>query len=95
MICAGVDALSRLPAGSWLSVRYEDLLRDPAASLAAVCAFIGVDAPRSWLAAASGMTDPARSGAAARLPPATLAALQAACEPGTRALACAADPVSP
>ena len=95
MICAGVDALSRLPAGSWLSVRYEDLLRDPAASLAAVCAFIGVDAPRSWLAAASGMTDPARSGAAARLPPATLAALQAACEPGTRALACAADAVSP
>jgi hypothetical protein len=36
------------------------------------------------------MTDPARSGAAARLAPATLDALKAACEPGTRALAAVA-----
>jgi hypothetical protein len=87
MVCAGLDALRRLPAGSWLSVRYEDLLRDPAATLATISAFIGADAPRPWLAAAGDMTDPARGGTAARLPAATLAALQAACEPGTRALA--------
>ncbi len=90
MICAGTGALRRLPAGSWLSVRYEDLLRDPSASLATIGAFIGADAPRSWLATAGTMTDPARSGGAARLPAATLAALRAACEPGTRALASAA-----
>jgi len=87
MICAGVDALSRLPAGSWLSLRFEDLLRDPMATLLAVSAFIGAAAPRAWLAAAANMIDPACGAAAARLAPAALAALQAACAPGTRVLA--------
>lgn len=87
MICAGVGALAALPPASWLPLRYEDLLRDPAASLTALCAFIGVDAPRPWLAAARAMIDPSRSGAAVRLDPAVLAALRAACEPGERALA--------
>jgi hypothetical protein len=90
MICAGVDALSRLPSGSWLGLRYEDLLRDPVTHLAAVCEFIGADAPCSWLAAARAMVDPSMSGAAAKLDPAALASLRAACEPGTRALAAVA-----
>jgi hypothetical protein len=87
MVCAGVTALAALPAGTWMGMRYEDLLSDPAASLARLAEFIGVSAPRAWLQRASAMVDPAKTGAAARLDPAALAALRAACEPGTRALA--------
>jgi hypothetical protein len=70
-----------------MGMRYEDLLRDPAASLARLAEFISVRAPRTWLSRASAMVDPAKTGAAARLAPAALAALRAACEPGARALA--------
>jgi hypothetical protein len=95
MICAGVDALAQLPSGRWLPLRYEDLLRDPVASLTALATFIGIDAPRPWLAAGRQMIDPAKSGAAAaQLDPAILAALRAACAPGERALA-AATPTKP
>ncbi len=87
MICAGVEALSQLPAGHWHPLRYEDLLADPVLTLTALCDFIGVDAPRHWLAAAARMVDPTRIGSAAHLPPAALASLRTACEPGTRALA--------
>jgi hypothetical protein len=87
MICAGVATLSQLPPGSWLSLRYEDLLRDPAATLTTLAAFIGAEAPSPWLAAARQLADPAKIGAAAHLAPAVRAALQAACDPGTRALA--------
>jgi len=87
MICAGVEALSRLPPGRCLSLRYEDLLAAPAATLVAFCEFIEVTAPLSWLAAARKIVDPARSGAAAQLAPAVLAAVRTACEPGARALA--------
>ena len=89
MICAGMDALAALPPGTWLPLRYENLLRDPATTLTALAGFIGIDAPRPWLTAAAEMVDPARAGAAARLGPAVLAPLQAACAPGTRALATA------
>jgi len=91
MICAGVEALSQLPPGRYLTLRYEDLLATPAATLTAFCEFIEADAPPTWLAAAQAMVDPARSGAAAaQLAPAVLTAVQAACEPGTRALAATA-----
>ena len=92
MICAGVDALAKLPRDSWLPLRYEDLLQAPTASLTALATFIGIDAPRPWLAAASELIDPAKSGAAiAQLDPATLAALRTGCAPGERALATAAQ----
>jgi len=87
MIRAGVAVLSQLPPASRLSLRYEDLLRDPAATLAKLAAFIGADTHPTWLAAASQRADPAKTGAAARLDPTTQAALQAACAPGTQALA--------
>jgi hypothetical protein len=88
MIRAGVAALRQLPAGSWMQLRYEDLLRDPEASLTRLAAFVGVGAPRPWLDRASRLIDPARQAgtAAAELDPDTFAALRAACEPGTRAL---------
>ena len=91
MICAGVAALGRLPAASRTSLRYEDLLADPAASLARVAGFIGIGAPGEWLDLAGRTVDPTRTGTAAvELEAGALARLRAACEPGTRALAGAA-----
>jgi hypothetical protein len=47
-----------------------------------------VEAPSAWLAKASEFVEPARKGtAAARLDPAAFAELEAACEPGTTAIA--------
>ena len=88
MICAGVAALGRLPAASRTSLRYEDLLADPAASLARVAGFIGIGAPGEWLNLACRTVDPTRTGTAvAELEADALARLRAACEPGRRALA--------
>jgi hypothetical protein len=98
MICAGVAALGRLPAASRTSLRYEDLLADPAASLARVAGFIGIGAPGEWLDLACRTVDPTRTGtaAAAELEAGAFARLRAACEPGTRALAAAsAQPTAP
>jgi hypothetical protein len=90
MICAGVAALGRLPAASRTSLRYEDLLADPAASLARVAGFIGIGVPGEWLNLACRTVDPTRTGtSAAELEADALARLRAACEPGTRALAAA------
>ena len=86
-IRAGVAALSALPPGSWAQLRYEDLLRDPAATLTRLAAFVGVDAPPQWLDTARRTIDPTRMGiAAAHLTPADLAALRAACTSATQAL---------
>jgi hypothetical protein len=86
-IRAGVAALSALPARSWTHLRYEDLLRDPATCLTDLATFIGASAPPHWLGNALRVIDPTRTGAvAAELDPRELAALQAACAPGTRAL---------
>ena len=82
MICAGQAALRELPAGSRTLLRYEDLLRDPAASLTRLAGFIGVAAPPSWLEAATAQTGPparaaSRIGtAAAELDPDAFAALR-------------------
>jgi len=90
MICAGVAALDRMPAADRTSLRYEDLIADPAACLSQLAGFIGVSAPGGWLDLARRTVDPTRAGtAAAELEPGALARLRAACEPGTRALAAA------
>jgi hypothetical protein len=90
MICAGQAALRELPPGSRTRLRYEDLLRDPVASLTRLAGFVGVTAPSSWLDQASSMTNPAKARgagtAAAELDPDAFAALRVACEPGTLAL---------
>jgi hypothetical protein len=90
MICAGVAALGRLPAASRTSLRYEDLVADPVASLTRLTEFIGISAPPGWLDQACRTTDPTRTGtAAADLDVGALARLRASCEPGSRALAAA------
>jgi hypothetical protein len=90
LVCQGAPALAELPAASWLSLRYEDLLAGPRAQLAMLADFIGIPPSEEWLAAAGQLIS--RPGGAAGPPPAPaeLAALRAACEPGTHAIAAAA-----
>jgi hypothetical protein len=88
-VCAGVEALTRLPAGTWTSLAYEDLIADPASELARLAEFIGVVAPRTWLDLSGDLVDARRTGKARRLDPAELTALGAACRPGTEAIAAA------
>ena len=96
MICAGVAALAQVPTTAWTSLRYEDLLADPMPNLARLAEFIGISAPRDWLDLAARTVDPTRTGTAvAELDADALARLQAACEPGTRALAAAYPNMKP
>ncbi|HUY45943.1 MAG TPA: sulfotransferase [Streptosporangiaceae bacterium] len=94
MITAGLAALGELPSGTWSSLRYEDLLREPEAQLAGLAGFLGVPAPPGWLATAGGILAGRTAGAASAEPAAAeLAALTAACEPGERAIATARQPL--
>jgi sulfotransferase family protein len=88
----GMAALGSLPPGSWLGLRYEDLLTAPAAELTRLAGFLGVAAPPAWLATAAKLTDPSRAGTAAtQLSTSGYRALRDACEPGERAIAAAAQ----
>jgi sulfotransferase family protein len=91
MIRAGVAALAQVPETARTSLRYEDLLAEPVASLTRLAEFIDITAPDPWLDLARRTVDPTRTGTAvAELDPGALARLRAACEPGTRALAATA-----
>jgi hypothetical protein len=57
-----VAALDRVPAARRTSLRYEDLLADPAAGLARLAGFIGIGAPGEWLDLACRTVDPTRNG---------------------------------
>jgi hypothetical protein len=88
MICAGVAALAQVPGKARTSLRYEELLAEPVASLTRLAQFIGISAPEDWLDLARRTVDPTRTGTAVtELGPGALTRLRAACEPGTRALA--------
>jgi hypothetical protein len=87
MTRVGVTALSDLPDDAWTTLAYEDLMRDPAAELTRLAGFIGVAATPEWLTTGRRMIDPGRPGSAAGLDKEMLAALRAACEPGTAAIA--------
>lgn len=89
MTCAGLAALQRLPAGTWASIRYEDLLGpslEP--ELTKLAEFIGVSASAQWLGMTGAMIDRSRAGSArAQLDPESLATLRAACDRGEQAIA--------
>lgn len=89
LVCAGVQELRELPAGSWISLSYEDLvLGDPVAELIHLAGFLGVRPDPAWLAAARRLIVGGRTGtAAAALDRQAMAALRQACEPGAKALA--------
>jgi hypothetical protein len=87
MICEGMSALSELPAGIWMGLKYEDLLADPAAELTRLAEFLGVPARPDWLSMTTRFVDSRREGQARNLDKATQEALREACEPGMRAIA--------
>lgn len=88
MVKEGVRALAALPRDIWTDLRYEDIVRDPRGELTRLAGFIGVPASEEWLARGAAYIDDSRTGsAAAQLPPRELAAVRAACESATRALA--------
>ncbi len=97
LVCEGVPALAKLAPGGWISLAYEDLLREPAAQLAILADFIGVAASPRWLARATDLISrPGQASVAAELGPAELESLRTACEPGARAIAAArAHPATP
>lgn len=87
MVIAGLSALTNLPLDRWISLKYENLVSDPASELTRLAEFLGVPAESGWLATAASIVEPHRAGAASRLGAADYAALRAACEAGTQAIA--------
>lgn len=87
MILDGLQRLAEVPGDRIMSLSYEELLYQPAAELSRLAGFVGVEPAADWLEAGSGLLHGASAGSALALPTKELAALRAACEPGTRALA--------
>ncbi len=54
-IVSGLKALERVPSSSLLTMRYEDLIADPAYTMQRMCDFAGYGAPARWVAEASAM----------------------------------------
>jgi hypothetical protein len=63
---------TRLRAGTYREVRFEELLADPGRCLAELASHARLSAPRSWLDAAAALVDPSR---AKRRPPAAVTEL--------------------
>jgi hypothetical protein len=55
---------TRLEQGTYLEIRYEALVREPAACMAEISSFVGLKAPRSWIEEAVALVDPARASSA-------------------------------
>jgi len=89
-ICQGLPQLAELPPGRWTTLRYENVLEDPAAELTRLADFIGISATPQWLAAANDLIGEDRSSKISEeLAPDELAAIQRACVPGAEAFAAA------
>jgi hypothetical protein len=56
------DEASRLRPGTYLELRYEDLVADPEATLLRVCRFLSLDAQGAWFGQAVKVVDRSRSG---------------------------------
>lgn len=83
----GLPDLAGLPPGSWMSLRYEDLIAYPAAALARLAAFADAPVTPGWLAAATAVVEGHRAASvAAELEAGQLAALRESCAPGARAI---------
>jgi len=91
VVVMGVRAAAQLGRDQYMEVRFEDLLADPEAVLEAIARFFGLEAERGWMREAAQMAD--RTRPITRLPLLNredFAILEAACEPGQRALGRAA-----
>lgn len=87
MLADSLPALSELPAGTWTSLAYEDLLASPETELTRLADFIGAEPNPAWLAGATELTSQRTRGEAAQLSAEELTSLQAACAAGTEAIA--------
>ncbi len=56
------DEATRLPAGRYLELDYDELLRDPKPALARVCSHVGLDAHDEWIDAATAEFDAGNTG---------------------------------
>jgi hypothetical protein len=84
----GVSALRELPRNKWTSLRYEDMINAPQASMTRLAGFLGISALPQWLDWVCDFITPGRAGSAVtQLDPAELASVRNSCAPGTRALA--------
>jgi len=77
----GAAELSAIPLERWTTLRFEQLVQDPATSLRRLARFLGAAASPGWLLSAVGQIEPARSTCAGPAPD-DLAGLRAACSPG-------------
>jgi Sulfotransferase domain len=90
MIRAGVPVLADLPPGAWTSIRYEEVLADPATELARLADFIGIPATPQWLTTATALISrPGPANISAELAPDELASVREACAPGAEAIVAA------
>ncbi len=85
-ILAGTEELAGLGPECLLTMRYEDFLAEPRASIARLFEFLGAPVDAAWLDRMTAIVRPARSQWRA-LPSREQAALLDACTPGFRALA--------
>jgi hypothetical protein len=85
-IVEGIRALSALPTDRLLTLRYEDLLEQPASTIRRLGDWLDDETPQGWVDAAAARVRVGRS-AWQQLPPAARAELDAACRPGFEALA--------
>ncbi len=87
LILDGVGYLSGLPSDRLMYLSYEDVLSAPAAQLAALADFVGVEADPQWLSAAASLVRPSVGSFGVRAVSAEdRAALQEACGPGRQAV---------
>jgi hypothetical protein len=83
----GLEALAELPRERVLTLRFEDILANPAPCLRQLIAFIDPDfADEEWIRRSAAMVRPARS-SWQQLSPEEQASLSGACQPGVAALA--------
>ena len=86
MVRQGVAEFLRLPEERRMHLSYEALVQEPEVQIARLGRFLTGAAPQDWIAQASRLPQ-ARPSRAASLPKAERQRLEAACAPGTRALA--------
>jgi Sulfotransferase family len=82
----GTNAIREVWRDSWMTLRYEQLLKGTRSELTRLAGFIEIPAERQWLDKACNFVDSGRTGtAAARLDHGEFAELQATCAAGSRA----------
>lgn len=86
MMRQGVEDFLRLPEGRRMHLSYESLVQEPEAQITRLGRFLTGNAPKGWVSGAARLPQ-SRPSRAAALPEIERQRLEAACAPGTRAVA--------